>query len=677
MNSAPDALRRAREFIEAGKPQLALPLLITHVKQHADSEQGWLLLSEVVPTLKQKVDCLQRTLRINPANAEARTRLANLLIPPAERWPQPSPLEDVPPPLAKPPQAEPPFDDRAVPRLEAPAESHFQPPESSVSPSQTAPASHQERVESPQADWIATLQSEPSDTTGLREAVNRQSKSPTPTQPARRAGLKDSQKLILGVLALVVVALLGAAIVLLIVPSNPATVDRPSAAVASLPTATPAPAQNLPPTWTATSFPPTWTPTPLPTVTPTRTPTPFPTLNATVSAQMDTIERQVADLRGLTLGTPVPRVLIGREAVEITLRTMLIDQGYAETLTNQARSLSALGLIKPTYDLIKYALNGLADNVGGFYISWLRQLFVIGTRFGGIERFVFAHEFDHALTDQHFDIDGLGVYPDCLSNAQRCAAIRALVEGDATLLMEQWFRQYAGPKDYQDILRYRPPAQTLPEDYPPPYVSRDLAFPYDAGLTFVEYLHQRGNWAEVNRAYANLPASTEQILHPEKYLAGEQPIEVSAPPLTDTLGAGWHLIDDDVLGEWTTYLILRAGADVAAQLKDSDALTASRGWGGDRYQVYYNETLSQTVLAVEWAWDTSRDAAEFKQAMLTYLNERFRGAKLDRSGGDCWEANHETSCLFALDKQTLWLLAPDVATLDVVQSAYPDFQSTP
>jgi hypothetical protein len=287
---------------------------------------------------------------------------------------------------------------------------------------------------------------------------------------------------------------------------------------------------------------------------------------------------------------------------------------------------------------------------------------------------VFAHEFDHALTDQHFDIGALGVYPDCLGDEQRCAAIRALVEGDATLLMQQWWRQYAGPQDYEDILRYRPPSQTLPEDYPPPYVSRDLEFPYLEGLKFVEYLHQRGNWAEVNRAYENLPFSTEQILHPEKYLSNEQPIALIAPPLTDTLGADWRLIDDNVLGEWTTYLILHAGADLAAQIPDSDALKAAQGWGGDRYQVYYNDVISQTVLAAEWVWDTPRDATEFKTAMLKHLGERFRGLKIDRGTRDCWESNQQTSCFLGNGDRALWLLAPDVTTLEGMLAQYPEFQ---
>ena len=592
-SSIPQTLQRAAAYLRAGKPQLARPLLIEVVRQQPNSEEGWLLLSQAVTEQQQKIDCLQRVLRINPGNVEAQARLRQLFSPPEEHV---APIVAPPPPVAPPP---------------------------------APPPTRSAEVAPPKRSDMDILRA---------AAVSRPS-----AKRKSKARFKKSQWVMIGIAAFGVVALIGIALVLLL-SSGAAPADR-SAAPAVAIAASATPTRTPQPSPTERRLPPTWTPTPTPAPTSTRTATPFPTLNPTLLANMDKIEEQVADLRGLPIGDEVPRVLIRREAVEQTLRQMLIEQGYAETLADQARSLSALGLIKPTYDLFKYAMNGLADNVGGFYIPWLKQLFVIGTRFGGVERFVFAHEFDHALTDQYFDIGALGVYPDCLGDEQRCAAIRALVEGDATLLMQQWWRQYAGPQDYQDILRYRPPSQTLPEDYPPPYVSRDLEFPYLAGLKFVESLYKRGNWAEVNRAYENLPDSTEQILHPEKYVADEQPIEMAAPPLTDTLGADWRLIDDNVLGEWTTYLILNAGADLAAQIDDDDALKATQGWGGDHYQVYYNDVISQTVLAAEWVWDTPRDAAEFKSAMLKHLGERFRGAKIDRAAGDCWESNQQTSLL--------------------------------
>ena len=251
--------------------------------------------------------------------------------------------------------------------------------------------------------------------------------------------------------------------------------------------------------------------------------------------------------------------------------------------------------------------------------------------------------------------------------------MRALVEGDATRLMEQWWRQYATPQDYEDILDYEPPGFTVPEEFPPPYIVEDLAFPYDYGYAFVDYLYARGNWAAVNAAYANLPQSTEHILHPELYVAGEAPVEVALPSLDHLLGEAWRLLDDNVLGEWTTFLILGYGADVAAQLDDETAALASAGWGGDHYQVYHEAESGGTLLVARWSWDSLRDAEEFDEALQVYLEQRFRGARVDRNDGACWESNGQATCLFTLGSETLWLLAPSQTVLNDVLVNFPDF----
>ncbi len=126
--------------------------------------------------------------------------------------------------------------------------------------------------------------------------------------------------------------------------------------------------------------------------------------------------------------------------------------------------------------------------------------------------------------------------------------------------------QYASPSDYQDIQSYVPPQSTLPEQYPPQYALLDGQFPYVVGLEFVSSLHDDGNWPEVNKAYSRWPESTEQIMHPEKYRAGEKPQEITAPALDQVLGEGWRKLAEDTLGEWTTYLLLGYGADVDAML---------------------------------------------------------------------------------------------------------------
>jgi len=239
--------------------------------------------------------------------------------------------------------------------------------------------------------------------------------------------------------------------------------------------------------------------------------------------------------------------------------------------------------------------------------------------------------------------------------------------------MNQWWRQYANPQDYSDILAYTPPSQTLPEQFPPPFVARDAQFPYVEGLNFVNALYARGRWALVNAAYTDLPESTEQILHPSKYFNGDSPEEMPDIALESVLGEGWRPLDNNSLGEWMTYLLLGYGADVDAQLDDPLAERAAAGWGGDRYRVYYNDDADQTAMAARWSWDTMGDATTFDGALADYLHERYGGNRVDSAKGKCWEANAQRSCLYRAGLEILWLLGPDQATVEAVLTRFPGF----
>jgi len=465
--------------------------------------------------------------------------------------------------------------------------------------------------------------------------------------------------LALGVLA----ALVMAVVAYLSIPRVRVTPTQPVIAPATLPA-----------TWTATTSPtPTFTPTITisPSPTPTRTPMPP---DATTAAAMDQIGREVADLRGLAPLAPVAGYLLPADEVRPVLEASFLASGGTQAeLDDEARVLSALGLIKPTYNLYTNSLNSLTDSLGGFYFPWSKELFVIGSRFSGIERWVYSHEFAHALVDQHHSLGALGVYPECTRSLDACGAIRALVEGDASLVMAQWLNQYAGPKDYQDIAGYQAPAQTLPEQFPPDYLIQQSQFPYVAGLDFVGALHQRGSWAQVNKAFERLPESTEQILHPEKYFAGDAPQAAASPDLSATLGDDWRKLEGNTLGEWGTFLLLGYGADLEAQIALNTAEAAAAGWGGDSFQVYSREADDAPLLAAQWVWDTNGDASAFSRAMKQHLDGRFRGGETDVSTGDCWSANAQFTCLFTSGRQTLWILAPDDFTLQAIRKLYPGF----
>jgi hypothetical protein len=120
-------------------------------------------------------------------------------------------------------------------------------------------------------------------------------------------------------------------------------------------------------------------------------------------------------------------------------------------------------------------------------------------------------------------------------------------------------------------------------------------------------------------------------------------------------------------------LILAYGADFEAQVDNETAWRAAEGWGGDRYQVYHELSTGASVLVTRWSWDTQSDAAQFDQAFGQYQAERYRGARVDRTDGACWEANGQASCLFTRGSESLWVLAPDQRVLNEVLVAYPDF----
>ena len=113
----------------------------------------------------------------------------------------------------------------------------------------------------------------------------------------------------------------------------------------------------------------------------------------------------------------------------------------------------------------------------------------------------------------------------------------------------------------------------------PEAVSAGLTFPYNYGQIFVGNLYQSGGWTAVDAAFADPPQSTEQILHPQRYYQADKPEVVTLPPLTDTLGSGWRLVDEDTLGEFYTRLHLaqQLESDVAASASSPQSIV----WSGN------------------------------------------------------------------------------------------------
>ncbi|MEA3351837.1 MAG: hypothetical protein U9Q82_14570, partial [Chloroflexota bacterium] len=432
-----------------------------------------------------------------------------------------------------------------------------------------------------------------------------------------------------------------------------------------------------------TLIPVTVSPSATATIIPTGTSSPAPTatavLNEDVAAQMDLIQEQVSELRNLEIIAPVERSIIPENELLPLLESIYLERNTKDVVAEQAMVLSTLGLIEPTYDLYTETLSQIGEGIGGFYVPWTDDLYLIGTTFTGLERYVFAHEYTHALADQHFFLDEIGVYPECLSDTDRCLAISALIEGDATYLMNEWLMTYGSEDDLADIVaaQYAPLDEAISSSHlPPPYLVRELNFKYGDGYDFVEHFIDKWGWQMINIIYTKPPQTTEQIFHPQKYQVKEEPKTVPEPPLQAVLGDDWRLLVSDSLGELGTQMILAYSADRLAHIDPEVAVDAAAGWGGDRYRVFYRGTTHSNILVADWVWDHRREADEFFPAMQQYLDLHYRGKSVDHEAGLCWELlNDHFSCIFQADAETLWIMAPKMDSVDLIRQQYPAFSN--
>lgn len=354
-------------------------------------------------------------------------------------------------------------------------------------------------------------------------------------------------------------------------------------------------------------------PTPVPTASaPTSAACPpppmIPALPAEPTAGYDAIEEQVVAIRGLQPTSDIqPQVLDAEGIRELTTASFRRDNP-PELVAASDRLLKGLGLIDANDSLEALYLDLLASQVAGLYDPDSRSMYVVSRtgELGPSEKTTFAHEFTHALQDQTFELSSFDLAE--VGEGDRGYARLSLIEGDATLLMTLWQLESLTQAEFVALLgEAMDPEATRILNEMPPVLVQSLLFPYTGGMNFVQCLYADGGWAAVDAAYEDPPASTEQILHPEKYESREAPIPVDLPDdLAARLGDGWSVGLEDTFGEFQIRLWLEhAGGGGGGPVE-----AAASGWGGDRIAILEGpDDAFAIVLATEW--DSPDDAREF------------------------------------------------------------------
>jgi len=331
-----------------------------------------------------------------------------------------------------------------------------------------------------------------------------------------------------------------------------------------------------------------------------------------------------------------------------------------------------LDLMEEDQDLYTILLDVYSEQVIGFYDDESKELYVVSQKgeLGPLEEIVLAHEYTHALQDQYFDLNSLPLEEE--GNADLSIAVLSLVEGDASLVQGIYIWTILDDSEREALSQELEEFESGAFDAAPRFIQENITFPYESGLNFVMALVEQGEWQAIDQAYSDLPQSTEQILHPEKYLdERDEPQDITMPDLQSVLGTGWSQLDSDVLGELNMRIYLETFVD------EAEATTAAEGWDGDRYVCLKNMD-GEKLLVLHSVWDSISDAAEFFNAYTAFVEEKSQGTwslALDEEGKRWWQAEAVSLYLSQEGSEVLLIIAPDQVTTEEVLAEFPQFHA--
>ncbi len=349
-----------------------------------------------------------------------------------------------------------------------------------------------------------------------------------------------------------------------------------------------------------------------------------PVTDAAVRAEVDRLVPAVAAARGLPYRGTLPARAMTRAALGAAIEAAVGAGAADRGLGREAELLRRLGLVPAGTDYGALLLRSYAPAAvpAPFYDVGPKRLLVPDFVPLADQRLLLAHEIAHAVADQRFGLrrqlglaaDGSRLYD---GDAQRARA--ALIEGDASLAA-------LATIDPRETFLGASALGTLVERMraaPTPGLPRWLAelsrFVHVDGFLAVARVRARQPWSAVDAMWADPPASTEQVLHPEAYDACDNPIPIFDDAFPSLPGFG-RPVGSDVLGE----LVVRTWLATAVPAERAER--AAAGWGGDRAALYRaSPTAPDAGVTPEppllWLtlWDDAAEAADFAQAAAVTL----------------------------------------------------------
>ncbi len=334
---------------------------------------------------------------------------------------------------------------------------------------------------------------------------------------------------------------------------------------------------------------------------------------------IDNLKKIVVNIGKLDFKSAVPVKYLDNKELQKYVEILFEKEYPKELVEKEELFIKLMGFVdsQAKVDLKEERKKIFIANAAGLYNEKNGELFALEEYrdINYINALYIIHELRHAIQDQYFDLSKLlGACTPSDFDDRRIALIAA-VEGDATMVMSQYGEldpeTLTATHGADALLSFSPIAGSARVANAPDVLKYQLTMPYIEGLNFVNYIYKKKNWKGVNKILLTPPVSTEQILHPGKYLKKELPL------IVDILykPAGGTLYHSGVIGEY--YL------NVLLQTKDS-LMDFAVGWGGDRFEIYKNSIQTSYFLIWESLWDADEYCSNFYQVFRDFIESKYK-----------------------------------------------------
>ncbi|MFD2110275.1 DUF6782 family putative metallopeptidase [Thiorhodococcus fuscus] len=321
---------------------------------------------------------------------------------------------------------------------------------------------------------------------------------------------------------------------------------------------------------------------------------------------MDRYATVITQVSGLRLD-PLPQVESASRgdvlATYFKQSPFLWDAAQAEEVDGQIALFRTLGLIPADFALAaRDRMSPLTDIAGVYDPSGKHVLLVKGASGDELAQ-TLIHELVHAAQDQAI---GLTAYQERHPGTlDATLAATALLEGQAQAVQVLQMLQSQMPDDAETYL-----AEILSEPVelvPTPgerFLGELSVVPYAAGALFVLQRYQDGQERDFAAMFDRVPTTTEQILHRDKFVAGEEPEQSPLVGKADAIAKalGGQVLYQTRLGE----LVI---ASLIAQGDEESASRAAAGWNGD-WAVVIQTRDGANIALLDTLWDSAEDAAD-------------------------------------------------------------------